>query len=873
MTAREYLPWVRTGIAAAITEVDPLTGPVPARAELTVTATVNGGRTAGAPIRVYGPGDVLGFAAGHVIRREPVPDCPDAEPNYFPLIEFNRPDLPWLFTPAVPNADRLRPWIVMVAIRRDRVEVDATAGKLPVLRVADAREDLPDLAESWAWAHAQAAGTADLAGTSSALSRLVCPRLLEAGTRYLTAVVPAFELGRRAGLGLAIDETAATTEPAWVATTTALDLPAYLWWEFVTGPEGDFEALVTRLSRGGLDATIGRPLSVADLPAGLPDLAGWLLPGALGACPDPLPGTDFLNRLQDLVSGTPSPDLVLPPPIYGRWHAAVSRLSVVAPPWLVRLNLDPRYRAAAAVGALIVQEHQDGLVAAAWRQAGEIEAANELLRRGQVARASGTVAHSQLKTVSPETLLQLTGPLHGRVLGSAADVTVATTIAASRVPPAMAGSAFRRVVRPRGRLARRAATTGSALLAGVNDGRLALRRLPARPDGMVVIDEVTGPEHVRLCQLGSARLGSDGKQRHGGASQRQWDEFLAAAIAHQRPMPGCESPNLPVRPALDLGGLRAGLLDATDPEQTVPRRVRQRLTLPGGWQPRDPLSPVWAAPRFDTPVYRDLVALSHEYLIPGAADVPPNSVTALATNPRFVEALLVGANHEMARELLWRGFPTDQRGTCFRRFWDRAGSVGGPADDIGPIHDWSGDLGSHLSGGEQVVLIVRGEVLHRYPRTVVYAAAARWDNGHRVPVVPGAGADPTAAGYPEVYPVFSGTIPPDITFLGFDLDPDVAHGDPVPAADDPGWFFMFQQPPGEPRLGLDAPSPGAETKLSWATVARSGSGHINLGGGVANVTVAGWGITSTSAAIAALTEQLPFRIAIHASDLLPEATP
>ena len=195
------------------------------------------------------------------------------------------------------------------------------------------------------------------------------------------------------------------------------------------------------------------------------------------------------------------------------------------------------------------------------------------------------------------------------------------------------------------------------------------------------------------------------------------------------------------------------------------------------------------------------------------------------------------------------------------------------ADDIGPIHDWSGDLGSHLSGGEQVVLIVRGEVLHRYPRTVVYAAAARWDNGHRVPVVPGAGADPTAAGYPEVYPVFSGTIPPDITFLGFDLDPDVAHGDPVPAADDPGWFFMFQQPPGEPRLGLDAPSPGAETKLSWATVARSGSGHINLGGGVANVTVAGWGITSTSAAIAALTEQLPFRIAIHASDLLPEATP
>ena len=31
---------------------------------------------------------------------------------------------------------------------------------------------------------------------------------------------------------------------------------------------------------------------------------------------------------------------------------------------------------------------------------------------------------------------------------------------------------------------------------------------------------------------------------------------------------------------------------------------------------------------------------------------------------------MVGLNHEFARELLWREFPTDQRGSYFRQFWD-----------------------------------------------------------------------------------------------------------------------------------------------------------------------------------------------------------
>jgi hypothetical protein len=48
------------------------------------------------------------------------------------------------------------------------------------------------------------------------VSRLLCPRRLDPVTAYLACVVPAFELGRKAGLGLPIqpaDEN--ELKPAW----------------------------------------------------------------------------------------------------------------------------------------------------------------------------------------------------------------------------------------------------------------------------------------------------------------------------------------------------------------------------------------------------------------------------------------------------------------------------------------------------------------------------------------------------------------------------------------------------------------------------------------------------------------------------------
>ena len=73
--------------------------------------------------------------------------------------------------------------------------------------------------------------------------------------------------------------------------------------------------------------------------------------------------------------------------------------------------------------------------------------------------------------------------------------------------------------------------------------------------------------------------------------------------------------------------------------------------------------------------------------------MPPNTVSLLRTNRRFVEAFMAGLNHEFARELLWNEYPTDQRGSYFRQFWNVAGRVlAGALDaerlkDIKRIHD------------------------------------------------------------------------------------------------------------------------------------------------------------------------------------------
>ena len=164
----------------------------------------------------------------------------------------------------------------------------------------------------------------------------------------------------------------------------------------------------------------------------------------------------------------------------------------------------------------------------------------------------------------------------------------------------------------------------------------------------------------------------------GGADDAVAAAFRHAAAAHQADVmqegpagPGCDS--------LALPGAAQNLLGLLDPRTTVPARDRRAAARAGGClgQAR-PARADHGRPRVPGPMYEPLRDMSQDWLLPGLDKVPPNTITVLETNPRFIESYMVGLNHEMARELLWREYPTDQRGTYFRQFWDLSAVVPAP---------------------------------------------------------------------------------------------------------------------------------------------------------------------------------------------------
>ncbi len=895
-----FLAWSRRGLAASLANPD-YGGSLPARGALQIELTVSaqGPNPASAPVppvavQTYGPGDVLGFDPRHVVRTEPREFTPNFEPNYLAGIELDDPDLSWLFTPAAPAGDRIRPWIVLIALKATEfTDVPGAPQPLPAIDVGTLAA-LQPLDDAWNWAHTQVSGDSGLAGTlaatpGSVIARLLCPRRLDPETAYTAFLVPAFEAGRRAGLGDDLTGVT-TTDPAWTSATHApLRLPVYYRFQFHTSDQGDFESLVRRLVPRKLGSDIGqRPMSVdtpeANFPsAGLPlALQGALQSLAVQPSPwnDPDKTNfqaalqDFVNRTSPIVDDPSQPDPEVVPPIYGRWHAGVATVSPAGTGWLDGLNMDPRGRTQAGLGTQVVQASLTSLLASAWQQVAGVEQANALLRRAQLARAVSTLLHGLRFTVASQSkLLTLTAPLHARMLASPR--TVRAAITASRVPLQLFSAPLRRVTSAAGAIRRRQKRGGrvlGSLVDRVNANAITIVPAPRPPAGLVAIEDISQqiaphwahvfPIVVRVDapvgdfkvtvelerNLASGAVSIAALQPDSITALPPRPHFLVTAPGATPPAtggtPGSDSPDArafrtallpwttalqaakpdsPLAGALDMAGLRNTVLGRIDPTLSVPARMASLIGLGAtlNWRPPDPIQPIMAAPSFPQPLYANLRDLSPDYILPGVAKIPPDTVGLMESNHAFIEAFMVGANHEMARQLLWIGYPTDCRGSYFRQFWDVSRYVRKPGDptdpnalaellkDIPPIHTWplAAPLGAHENRSgivpNNVVLLIRGELLRRYPDAIIYAAKAQVVNEQRI-------IDPSD----ERYPIFGGELPTDITFLGFDLSPEDAKGG-TPAAPN-GFFFVFQQHPTGPRFGLE-PSNG--TAANWASLA------------------------------------------------------
>jgi hypothetical protein len=943
-----FLPWVRQGAASGIQTPDGLTANQAGVVSVPVKLRVNSADDVDRQVRLYGPGDVTGIDPQQVVRTEPRHLATDFEPNYFPAIDFDRPDFPWLFTPAkADGAGKLRPWLCLVVVRKQEgvsLRTDRNL-PLPVLEInAPARpeRELPDLSESWAWAHAQIAGSGRDAGAlkqaltgapALTVSRLVCPRRLDPMTEYVACVVPAFELGLKAGLGLPIQpEDENQLKPAWTTgaeSPSQVTLPVYFQWEFRTGTGGDFEALVGLLEARDsrqLPAEVGkRPMDISQpgfhttppLPTDtVLDLEGALRRLDATASEWPEEARKIFQTELKKILDAPSraaaeegADPLLAPPIYGCWQAArhtvdLTPATPASATWLDELNLDPRHRAIAALGTAVVQDQQEPLMASAWEQLGEIERINQMQRQAQFGRAVNGVYYARhFSRFSEETLLKVVGSAQARVVveSTGANNTrmlLSQRISQSAIPARAVSAPLRRLTSPRGVVSTRFKTGSAPPIAIVATLNTKLIVSPQKNEaGLVTLNQVSDNQGGGLAgqikqtvrfenainALDATPLLGDFTVVPEGAAKRSLLDFQSgqpadsadaqafrnAAKAHQAYLQQAFTPSIkssinfsaPVQ--MNLADTKAQLLQSVNPEKTIKARVQASLVIAGGVESRaDSLEPILDAPDFPQPMYEAIRDLSQEFLFPGLEQVPANTVTLLETNPKFVESFLVGLNAEMSRELLWRNYPTDQRGTYFRQFWDT--SAGNDQPDIDRINQWRDrKLGENAGAGEQLVLLIRGELLRRYPNSVIYAVAAVRE-GDQLEL----SSDPAK----ESHPLFRGTLKPDVTFLGFALTDKEAIAEP-------GWFFVIQEQPTEPRFGMDVanfakPLPALATwnDLSWRHLANTEAeltalSHASTKTALPDVAdKAKWG--KNSAHQAYITLQRPVRIAIHAKEMI-----
>jgi hypothetical protein len=949
--AYSFVPWLRRGAGTQITRSDG--DRAVARVSLPITLSVErvaGTEPASTTIDLVGPGDIKALDPRVVLRTWPRRDVHDAETNRFPLVELSEPDLPWRYTPVAPSVDRLRPWLVLIVLTDAEIEAWERPTKERPLDVVAIRHDapLPDLAQSWAWAHVQVIDDTDLTTTElvalvdtpRVLARLMCPRRLDPQTAYTACLVPAFECGRLAGLGEDPVDGLDAGAPAWTNDPDPRRLPVYYRWRFQTGIAGDFESLVRALRPRRLPPSVGlRDIDVSAPGLDLPPAASTPLQlgGALLA-PEAQPRlwtaterAGFVGELAALLDrpaellATPAMVRVVAPPLYGRWHAARDRITG-AVGWFATLNESPVNRVIAGLGTQVVQQEQRHLVASAWEQVGRIREINAQLARAQLAREASARLHDRyFMTARLEHVVALTAPVHGRIATSTA--TVRNVLAASPLARGLLDPQLRRLVRPRGRVGRHIGSQ-TAMLARVNAGSLVAAGAPPTPSLMmtmarlattripdVVRDHVPvlSPVFHRGRRVGLARpprlsrrfaarepaAGTHVPVATGAADARSAAALLDAAAGLATEWNLAPPRATPPSPAA-LATVVQTVVSELDPRRTIVASMLSRLRFSPGapWHPVDPLETIMAAPEFPQPMYEPLRDLSQDWLLPGLDQVPANTVSIAKTNQAFVEAYMVGLSHEMARELRWNEYPTDQRGTYFRQFWDVRGHVPAAGDtitpnellDIEPIHMWKANaLGANSSrrppsGGEHLVILIRGELLRRYPNALVYACQAKLDtDGLR-----------TLTSI-EKHPVFRGTLHPDVTFFGLELSLEQARGGTT--SDDLGWFIVIQEQPTEPSFGLDLAGSvfGAAVPtwndLSWSHLASSPEElgaiqHINLDAQlpdtqeVADTVSKRWhadsglGEAGTLASdIAYITLQRPVRIAIHADDMLPRRAP
>ena len=483
------------------------------------------------------------------------------------------------------------------------------------------------------------------------------------------------------------------------------------------------------------------------------------------------------------------------PPEYGAAWLRDPLAGAAPDGWVDQVNRDLRHRAVAGLGVQAAVDLQDELTAAAVAQFGATAAAN--------GRLGALVAGLRAATSLWDRRLPPKQPDRVRVLGVSAsriatidDADPASGIqpllhrqtgAGHTLPQALFSSAAGRVLRRRASRLRRTALDPGSVVATASQGRATVTRPDEAPDDPRQHDGVAHGDAL-VADLGGLRL----RER----DVTNGDELVAVVLQGDDVLDVELEPGRPAPSRTDLELLDKALRAAFDPraDPAAVRRVRATIEPDeAGLAPREP------CPDLGLPAWAYLRDRQREWLLPGAHTLTDGEVVGLASNPAFVDALLLGMNTQTLGELRWRGLSVASGCTPLRRFWDAhqpADGAGYAEDtDIVGVRAWVGPdgaggdrrsvaLGAAAHGPRppapraQLVVAFCTDLFRRYPSTLVYLAPQ---------TAAGAWQDADLGAAVRHLPSFIARITPKLVLYGFALDPAVL---------DSLWVVVEQQPPG-----------------------------------------------------------------------------
>lgn len=850
-----FLSWQRSAVFDLVPSPALTDGRLVGHLPLTLADDTTGETaTGGVDFHLMAPHDVGGLVRDAVLRTVPGDLAHEVEATKLVHVDFAEPDLPWRYTPQLAAGDRLAPWLILLVGTADEVRVDG-----PLLRVGTPGVfDAYPPGDAYRWAHVHDDGK-----RPRPLSRLVSPRELQPDTAYVAALVPAFDDGGRFAWDPAAGRVPAAlpvfrTWRFWTGPAGDFESLA-----FALNP-----AAVPGLGRAPLAYRRGALAVDLEVPGALTALGGT--PDGHAEADARADLVAYEAAVQALAATDPLHRQVVGPPRYGTpWTAdpeatgwggelnADPRLRGTAGlgTWMgIECQQDLLDAAVAQLGGVraaahLIQGLACGLLAAQslWTRrlpadpARQVHLLAPLMRRMRTARGTAMTA-----VTGPDS------PLDPAVFSSAARRALHRGRAAVRHSApgvvggdGLLGAANRCPPRP-SRLPRglpHADLLGQALgQEPVEDPSvLDLPRLGRETERAV--EDLTGRTIDEDFFTDLAGLTTAIEDEHGrcGLHERllrdhmgetATRELLVAATRaclfatgwepHADPPPAGEyrvdigglrgavggmlpsPPPDPCRP-VDIDGLAGVVTQAVDPngsDAPARRRVGSRI---GGLVIGD-LRPPEVPLGLDFPTWTLLRDRAEEWLLPGVERLPRDSVVALRTNPRFVDAYLTGLNQQLLGELHWRNVPVDRTGTPLLMFWGHVDfATGRRTAEIRPVTAWNaatplGDVQHQVlqpgdtTGQEDLVIVFRSDLFRRYPATQVYLVRAQATDPADDAVLsatpdfalPAAGRDARVF----IGPTFQGAIGRDVVFFAFDLDPaELAH-----------FWLVLDEPPSELRF-------------------------------------------------------------------------